>query len=62
MAKKFRQAIDEFGPDSVAYYGSGQLYTQESYIAKKLFKAGIGTLIRRLRRPLFTKANEGFGS
>ena len=43
IAKQFRQAIDQFGPDSVAFYGSGQLYTQESYTANKLFKAGIGT-------------------
>ncbi len=43
VAKKFREAIDEYGTDSVAFYGSGQLYTQESYTANKLFKAGIGT-------------------
>ena len=43
VAKRFREAIDEYGPDSVAFYGSGQLYTQESYTANKLFKAGIGT-------------------
>lgn len=43
VADGFRQAIDAYGPDSVAFYGSGQLYTQESYTANKLFKAGIGT-------------------
>ncbi len=43
VATRFREAIDEYGPDSVAFYGSGQLYTQESYTANKLFKAGIGT-------------------
>ncbi|MDA2924128.1 nitrate reductase [Acidobacteria bacterium AH-259-L09] len=43
VAKKFREAIEQFGPDSVAFYGSGQLFTQESYTANKLFKAGIGT-------------------
>jgi nitrate reductase NapA len=43
VAQKFRDAIDQFGPDSVAFYGSGQLFTQESYTANKLFKAGIGT-------------------
>ena len=36
----FDKSIEEHGPDSVAYYGSGQLYTQESYTANKLFKAG----------------------
>ncbi len=43
VAHRFREAISKHGPDSVAYYGSGQLYTQESYTANKLFKAGIGT-------------------
>ncbi len=42
-ADGFQRAIEEEGPDSVAYYGSGQLFTQESYTANKLFKAGIGT-------------------
>lgn len=43
IASRFNRAIAEKGPDSVAYYGSGQLYTEESYAASKLFKAGIGT-------------------
>jgi nitrate reductase NapA len=43
IAERFREAVAMFGPDSVAYYGSGQLYTQESYTANKLFKAGVGT-------------------
>lgn len=43
VAQRFKEAIEAHGPDSVAYYGSGQLYTQESYTANKLFKAGIGT-------------------
>ena len=43
VAERFRHTIDRFGPDSVAFYGSGQLFTQESYTANKLFKAGIGT-------------------
>lgn len=43
IAQRFKEAIESSGPDSVAYYGSGQLYTQESYTANKLFKAGIGT-------------------
>jgi len=40
---RFKSSINEFGPGSVAYYGSGQLFTEESYTANKLFKAGIGT-------------------
>jgi nitrate reductase NapA len=39
----FREAIAAGGPDAVAFYGSGQLFTEESYTANKLFKAGIGT-------------------
>ncbi|HVK04337.1 MAG TPA: nitrate reductase [Armatimonadaceae bacterium] len=43
VARRFKESIAAHGPDSVAFYGSGQLYTQESYTANKLFKAGIGT-------------------
>jgi nitrate reductase NapA len=43
VASKFSEAIREFGPDAVAFYGSGQLFTEESYTANKLFKAGIRT-------------------
>ena len=43
VTSKFRRAIDQYGPNSVAYYGSGQLFTEETYTANKLFKAGIGT-------------------
>ncbi|MDW7693184.1 nitrate reductase [Flammeovirgaceae bacterium SG7u.111] len=43
VASKFKENIETNGADSVAYYGSGQLYTEESYTANKLFKAGIGT-------------------
>lgn len=43
VADKFSQTIQENGADSVAYYGSGQLFCEESYTANKLFKAGIGT-------------------
>lgn len=43
IAQRFRESIETHGPGSVAFYGSGQLYTQESYTANKLFKAGIGT-------------------
>lgn len=43
MAKKFRESIEKYGPDSVAWYGSGQCLTEETYLANKLFKGGIGT-------------------
>ncbi|MDZ7291556.1 MAG: nitrate reductase [candidate division KSB1 bacterium] len=43
VASKFKEAIDQFGPDAVAYYGSGQATTEETYLANKLFKGHIGT-------------------
>jgi nitrate reductase NapA len=43
VAANFSESIRRFGPDSVAFYGSGQLLTEESYTANKLFKAGIRT-------------------
>ena len=43
VAARFREAIEKHGPDSVAFYGSGQALTEETYVANKLFKAGIGT-------------------
>ena len=43
LAKRFRDIIDEHGPDAVAFYGSGQLTTEEYYIANKLVKGFIGT-------------------
>ncbi len=43
VAQRFKEAIAESGPDAVAFYGSGQLVTEESYTANKLFKAGIRT-------------------
>jgi len=43
VATKFKENIQNHGPDAVAYYGSGQLFSEESYTANKLFKAGIGT-------------------
>ena len=43
VAERFAQAIKEHGPDSVAYYGSGQCLSEESYLANRLFKGGIGT-------------------
>ena len=43
MAAKFRGAIDTYGPNAVAWYGSGQCLTEESYVANKIFKAGFRT-------------------
>ena len=43
LATRVRQIIDEHGPDAVAFYGSGQLTTEEYYVANKLAKGFIGT-------------------
>ncbi|HEY7885915.1 MAG TPA: nitrate reductase catalytic subunit NapA [Cellvibrionaceae bacterium] len=41
MADKFKQAIREHGPESVAMLGSGQWTIWEAYAASKLFKGGL---------------------
>ncbi len=43
IASKFTESVKANGPDSVAFYGSGQAYTEESYAANKLFRAGFKT-------------------
>ncbi len=43
VAEKFAKLIESEGPDSVAWYGSGQNTTQEAFAANKLFKGIIGT-------------------
>ncbi|MBI5790664.1 MAG: molybdopterin-dependent oxidoreductase, partial [Rhodocyclales bacterium] len=42
-ADKFATAIAEHGPDSVAFYISGQLLTEDYYVFNKLAKGLIGT-------------------
>ncbi len=39
-AEKFKKILAENGPEAVAYYGSGQALTEESYLASKIWKAG----------------------
>lgn len=43
VADKFNQVIREHGPDSVAFYVSGQLLTEDYYVANKLMKGYIGS-------------------
>ena len=43
MTSKFKEAIAEYGPDSVGFYGSGQTFAEETYTVQKIFRAGIGT-------------------
>ena len=42
-AKRFSACIAEHGPDSVAFYVSGQLLTEDYYVFNKLAKGLIGT-------------------
>ncbi|MBB4955910.1 assimilatory nitrate reductase catalytic subunit [Agrobacterium vitis] len=43
VAMRFQQTIAEHGPDSVAFYVSGQLLTEDYYLANKLMKGFIGS-------------------
>ncbi len=43
VAERFRETIAEHGPDSVAFYVSGQLLTEDYYVANKLMKGFIGS-------------------
>jgi assimilatory nitrate reductase catalytic subunit len=43
VADGFRQVIEKHGPDSVAFYLSGQLLTEDYYVANKLMKGFIGS-------------------
>jgi len=43
LARAFHEIIDEHGPDAVAFYGSGQLTTEEYYVGNKLAKGFLGT-------------------
>ncbi len=43
VAGRFRDTIAEHGPDSVAFYVSGQMLTEDYYVANKLMKGFIGS-------------------
>ncbi|WP_316014607.1 molybdopterin-dependent oxidoreductase [Roseobacter sp. HKCCA0434] len=43
VAGRFSDAIREHGPDSVGFYVSGQLLTEDYYVANKLMKGFIGS-------------------
>jgi assimilatory nitrate reductase catalytic subunit len=43
VADGFRRIIDAHGPDAVAFYVSGQLLTEDYYVANKLMKGFIGS-------------------
>ncbi|MEM7753170.1 MAG: nitrate reductase, partial [Pseudomonadota bacterium] len=43
VADRFSETIAQYGPDSVAFYVSGQLLTEDYYVANKLMKGFIGS-------------------
>ena len=43
VADSFRRVVDKHGPDAVAFYVSGQLLTEDYYVANKLMKGFIGS-------------------
>jgi assimilatory nitrate reductase catalytic subunit len=43
VSRRFRDVIDMHGPDAVAFYVSGQLLTEDYYVANKLMKGRIGS-------------------
>nr|HRO61261.1 molybdopterin-dependent oxidoreductase [Burkholderiaceae bacterium] len=43
VADGLRRTVDRHGPDAVAFYVSGQLLTEDYYVANKLMKGFIGS-------------------
>ena len=43
VANKMQQVMKDHGPNAVAFYGSGQLLTEDYYVANKLMKGFIGS-------------------
>ena len=43
VARRFADTVAQHGPDSVAFYVSGQLLTEDYYVANKLMKGFIGS-------------------
>ena len=43
VAERFGRTIAEHGPDSVAFYVSGQILTEDYYVANKLMKGFVGS-------------------
>jgi assimilatory nitrate reductase catalytic subunit len=42
IANKFQQCIDQYGRDSIAFYVSGQLLTEDYYVVNKFVKGYLG--------------------
>ncbi|MGU7808080.1 molybdopterin-dependent oxidoreductase, partial [Escherichia coli] len=43
IADKFQSCIDKYGRDSIAFYVSGQLLTEDYYVVNKFVKGYLGT-------------------
>ncbi|MBX3529668.1 MAG: molybdopterin-dependent oxidoreductase [Rhizobiaceae bacterium] len=43
VARRFSETIEKHGPDSIAFYVSGQLLTEDYYVANKLMKGFVGS-------------------
>lgn len=43
VAERLRSIVQAHGPESVAFYGSGQLDSETSYLVAKLFKGNLGS-------------------
>ncbi|KAF0183386.1 MAG: nitrate reductase catalytic subunit [Caulobacteraceae bacterium] len=43
VARRFAEIVEQHGPDAVAFYVSGQLLTEDYYVANKLMKGFIGS-------------------
>ena len=43
VAINFRRTIEAYGPDSIAFYLSGQLLTEDYYVANKFMKGFVGS-------------------
>lgn len=43
IAQKFQQCIQDYGRDSIAFYVSGQLLTEDYYVVNKFVKGYLGT-------------------
>ncbi|MEH6447700.1 MAG: molybdopterin-dependent oxidoreductase [Oleispira sp.] len=43
VADKIQQVVKDHGPNAIAFYGSGQLLTEDYYVANKLMKGFIGS-------------------
>jgi assimilatory nitrate reductase catalytic subunit len=43
VARGFRETLDRHGPEAIAFYVSGQLLTEDYYVANKLMKGFLGS-------------------